>query len=535
MLDVMRSNAKHSLIAVIFGAIIVTFVFSFGRGSSGFRTRTPETWAARVNGDLVTNTDFTNAYANRFRQVSQQRGGKYTTENAQQDGLKKETLKSLVDQELIAQQASLLGIAVSNDELANTIAKSAQFQQDGKFDFDYYKRLIENGYGMSVPRFEESYRRDLLRAKVIEAVFSGAAVSDDEIKAHALAQGEGAAITYVKFTAFQFRDKATATDAEAEAWSKDHGKEIQEAYEKDLKTRWTQTAATKVRAITVSLAATATPEQEKAAKTRADAALAEVTGGKSFADVAKEKSEDSLTKTQGGDLGFVAKGGSAYGKTLEEEAAKLKVGELSPVFKDRTGYHFLKAEELRAERVQPLDEVKKQIATDLLKGQKAKELAKAKAVETLGAVKEGKELKDLFPAKKTEPGQFDLSSFMNPQSAETETFHPLGGYVPGIGQAPKLAAAVFSLAKAGDVPEAPLEDGDTLYVFKIKSRERFDLSKLDEAAKKSAKEQLEQQKQRELYSSWIERLRKGAKITENESVLRYDSATGSESYNPDDY
>ena len=31
----------------------MTFIFSFGRGSSGFRTRTPETWAARVNGELA--------------------------------------------------------------------------------------------------------------------------------------------------------------------------------------------------------------------------------------------------------------------------------------------------------------------------------------------------------------------------------------------------------------------------------------------------------------------------------------------------
>src|ERR1700704_4590643 len=114
MLAVMRSNAKSSLIALIFGAIIITFIFSFGRGSSGFRTRTPETWAARVNGDLITAADFAQAYASRFRQASSQRGGKYTTENAQQDNLKKETLKSLVDQELIAQQAGELGIAVSD-------------------------------------------------------------------------------------------------------------------------------------------------------------------------------------------------------------------------------------------------------------------------------------------------------------------------------------------------------------------------------------------------------------------------------------
>src|SRR5437879_13920701 len=101
MLDVMRSNAKSSLIAIIFGAIIITFIFSFGRGSSGFRTRTPETWAARVNGDLVTASDFAQAYSNRFRQMSAMRGGKYTTENAKADNLKEETLKGLVDQELI--------------------------------------------------------------------------------------------------------------------------------------------------------------------------------------------------------------------------------------------------------------------------------------------------------------------------------------------------------------------------------------------------------------------------------------------------
>ena len=92
MLDVMRSNAKSSLIALIFGAIIVTFIFSFGRGSSGFRTRTPETWAARVNGDLVTAGDFAQAYSNRFRQMSQMRGGKYTTENAKQAATRMQTL-----------------------------------------------------------------------------------------------------------------------------------------------------------------------------------------------------------------------------------------------------------------------------------------------------------------------------------------------------------------------------------------------------------------------------------------------------------
>src|SRR2546430_2506625 len=354
MLDVMRSNARSSLIALIFGAIILTFIFSFGRGSSGFRTRTPETWAAKVNGELVTASDFAQAYANRFRQMSAMRGGKYTTDNAKQDNLKAETLRGLIDQELIAQQADDLGIRVTDTEVADAIAKSPQFQQDGKFDFDYYKRLVENGYGMSITRFEEAYRRDLLRAKVVQAAIAGVNVSDDEVKAYFLAQHEGAAITYVRFNAFMFRDKAQATDAEADAYAIAHVGEVQKKYQDDLVTRWTQPAAVKVRVITLSLKPGASGEEEKAARAKIDAALAEVNSGKDFAGIAREKSDDG-SKANGGDLGFVAKGQSPYGKTLEEEALKLKPGQVSGVFKDRSGFHVLKAEEQRAARVQPLD------------------------------------------------------------------------------------------------------------------------------------------------------------------------------------
>ena len=218
MLDVMRSNARSSLIVVVFALIIASFIFSFGRGSSGFRTRTPETWAATVNGDLVTAGDFAQAYAQRFRQSSSARGGKYTTDDAKRDDLRRQVLRALEDQQLIAQQAKDMGITVSDGELSDAINRSPQFQQDGKFDFEYYKRLVENGYGMSVPRFEEALRRDLLRAKVVQAALNGAAVSDDEVKAFYVAQHESAAIDWVRFTGFMFRDQVVPTEAEITAY-----------------------------------------------------------------------------------------------------------------------------------------------------------------------------------------------------------------------------------------------------------------------------------------------------------------------------
>jgi peptidyl-prolyl cis-trans isomerase D len=535
MLDAMRSNARSWMTGTLFAAIIVTFIFSFGRGSSGFRTHTPETWAAKVNGETVAYSELQQAYARRFRQASDQRGGKYTTEQAQQDNLKSESLKGLVDQELLAQQAGELGIVVGDDEVAKTIMTSPQFHQEGKFDEAYYRRLVENGYGMSVVKFEESLRRDLLRAKVVEAILNGAVVSDDEAKAFWTAQNESAKVQYVKFTGFMFRDQSKATDAEADEYAKTHQKEIEEAYKKEEKTRYTQPPAVKVRAVTVPVPPGATADQEKQASARMDAAYAEVKGGKDFAEVAKAKSEDSTTKLQGGELGFISRGGSAYGKALEEQALKLKAGEISPIFKDRTGFHVLKAEELRPERSQPLSEVQRQIAQEKLAGKKSLEVAKKNADEALAKLKAGEDLQTLYPGKKQEPGKFDFQALLKPQAQETESFHPMGGYVPGIGLAAKLSAAVFAITEAGATPAAPVEDGDTYYVFKVTARQRADAAKFTDEEKKKIRERLENQRKNEVYTSFVERLRKSAKIVENGAALSYDQRASQETYNPDDY
>ena len=67
------------------------------------------------------------------------------------------------------------------------------------------------------------------------------------------AQHEGASITCVRFNPFMFRDKATATDAEIDAYAKSHGDEIAKKYEDDKATRWTQPPAMRVRASSPSL------------------------------------------------------------------------------------------------------------------------------------------------------------------------------------------------------------------------------------------------------------------------------------------
>ncbi|HYZ88964.1 MAG TPA: hypothetical protein VE620_06700, partial [Myxococcales bacterium] len=75
---------------------------------------------------------------------------------------------------------------------------------------------------------------------------------------------------------------------------------------------------------------------------------------------------------------------------------------------------------------------------------------------------------------------------------------------------------------------------DNWFVFRLKTRERADLSKLDDAERKSLRDRIERQRQDELYQSWIERLRKNSKIVENVAMLDYDTQSGHEQFNPDE-
>lgn len=111
-------------------------------------------------------------------------------------------------------------------------------------------------------------------------------------------------------------------------------------------------------------------------KTEAEAAaiIAEINAGADFATVAKTKSTDPQSKTNGGDLGFVQKGVMAA--EFETAAFALGVGEMTqtPV-KTQFGYHVIKVFEKTAEKQKTYDESKASI-DQMLKAQK--ESAKVK-------------------------------------------------------------------------------------------------------------------------------------------------------------
>ncbi|MDK2123781.1 peptidylprolyl isomerase [Parachitinimonas caeni] len=85
--------------------------------------------------------------------------------------------------------------------------------------------------------------------------------------------------------------------------------------------------------------------------------LAQLKKGKKFDDLAKEKSKDPGSKTNGGDLGWAAPGN--FVKEFSDVMVKLAKGQINPApVKSQFGYHIIKLEDVREVQGPSFEEVK---------------------------------------------------------------------------------------------------------------------------------------------------------------------------------
>ncbi len=99
----------------------------------------------------------------------------------------------------------------------------------------------------------------------------------------------------------------------------------------------------------------APPDQERAAKEKADKVYQQLRAGKSFEELAEQYSDDKY-RIMGGDLGMVHKG--LLEPQFENVAFGLKPGEFSPVFRTDYGFNIMKITARDPGRLMKFSEVK---------------------------------------------------------------------------------------------------------------------------------------------------------------------------------
>lgn len=104
-------------------------------------------------------------------------------------------------------------------------------------------------------------------------------------------------------------------------------------------------------------------QQLAAAKERASEVIEQAKGGKSFAELARQYSDDAATSAGGGDLGWIEHG--SLPTEWEEVVFSMDKGEVRGPISGPSGLHVFYVEDSKKDAFRPFDEVKEQLRGEL--------------------------------------------------------------------------------------------------------------------------------------------------------------------------
>jgi peptidyl-prolyl cis-trans isomerase D len=391
MLQALREKTSGLIAKIVLGVLI--FVFSFFGIESYFQARN-QTWLAKIGSTEVTQDQFNDEMNRRRQQILQQSGGSADLSFLERPEIKQQILKQLVDQEVLLAANQKYGVTVPDQFVRDAILQEQGFQADGKFDANAYKAFLA-GRGWTASHFEDVLRRDLgwriLPAEVTGSVVVTPLDIDNFIKlrdqtrdlrqitlerpSSADIKIDDAAIDdYYKQNTSQFMTAEQVSleyvEIDAATLKLDVTPDenaLRERYERE-KARFV-TPEQRLASHILVQAKGSDADAQKKALAKAQELAAQVKGGKPFADVARQNSEDLGSKAQGGDLGWLGQGDT--NAAFDQVLFAMKKGDISDPILSDDGYHVIQLRDVREKKEKTFDEVKGELGKTMLESERA--------------------------------------------------------------------------------------------------------------------------------------------------------------------
>src|SRR5579863_7655508 len=197
MLQTLHDKFSGIIAKIVLGIIVVVFGGFFGIQS--YMNPQSETFVAKVDGKEISQDKFRESY-NRYRSQMQERYGKqFDATTFDTPERKREVLDEMINEQLLTNANEKLGTMVPPAQIREMILGNPAFQQDGKFDKDRYRMLLQSvNPPMTPAMYEDSIRSDIAIRQLPTQLAQVSVVTDAQVSTYLRLRDQTRDFRYVK-------------------------------------------------------------------------------------------------------------------------------------------------------------------------------------------------------------------------------------------------------------------------------------------------------------------------------------------------
>jgi peptidyl-prolyl cis-trans isomerase D len=387
MLQAIRERAQGWIAWVI--VVLISIPFALW-GIQSYLGVGGEPVVAKVNGVEISERDLSRRAQQARIELRERLGAGYDPALFEEGRLRAEILNDMIRQTLLLDASNRIGMRVSDEEVRLQILSEPAFQRDGQFDRETYERLLRL-QGLTPAQFEGQLRQELIGNQLSRAVVVSELVTRHELGDYRRLVGQTRELSYAVLSTADFRSDTPIGEDAIQAYYQANAQrfqtpemvkldylvldvgelaqnteiddeELRRIYDED-QTRFGQAEQRSVRHLLLTVPADADETASRAIEAELRDIRERILAGESFAELARDRSQDPGSAGEGGSLGTIEQG--LMDPVFDSVAFALPVGEISDPVRTRFGYHLIEVTEIVPATTKAFDEVKDELREEV--------------------------------------------------------------------------------------------------------------------------------------------------------------------------
>ncbi len=381
MLQFIREKTSGLIALTIVTLLIITFAFW---GVSFYFDQSGEVVAITVNDAEIDLREYQRIYQGVRRQWQEALGDDGGT--LDDELVKKQTIDSLIERELVAQVNDSLNLRVSAAQVRSVINELPAFQGERGFDNFLYERAVSQ-VGLTPVAFENELQEDMKAEQLQASLAESIIVTDEEVQLIVAMRNQSRDFSYTIISSNELKEEIEVSEEEISdfyqrniqdymdpekvkiayidlalqkiATGLELDEEALQAYYEDNRADYDVEDQRQVRHITIALPEEQSPGDIEEASARAQELIDLLKGGMSFDELSENHSDDPKFSIEMSELGFLTRG--IMPAEVDEVMFSLDEGEISAPIATSKSVDVIRVDKIKGGVKNTLDNVREAV------------------------------------------------------------------------------------------------------------------------------------------------------------------------------